>query len=82
MLIDQRKYHILELRFRNSCPSDSQETGMREAEYLIENNLFISYISFGVFDIEFVKIFEEFLDDGYVVGVHDNVHHDNDYFLV
>jgi hypothetical protein len=82
MLVDQGEYHILELRFRDGCPSNGQETGMRKTENLIKNNLFISDCFFGVLNIESVQVFEEFLDNGDVVGIHDNVHHDDYYFFV
>lgn len=82
MLVDQGEYHILELRFRDGCPSDGQETGMRKTQNLIKNYLFISDCFFGVLNVESVQVFEELLDNGDVVGIHDNVHHDDYYFLV
>ena len=55
---------------------------MRETENLVKYDLLISNGFFGVLNVEAVKVFEELLDNGDAVSVHDNVHHDDDYFLV
>ena len=55
---------------------------MNQTHNFLKYHLLISTINFAVIDIKFKKILDELIDYWHIIGVHDDIHHNDDNFLV
>ena len=55
---------------------------MNQTHNFLKYHLLISTINFAVIDIKFKQILDKLIDDGHVIGIHDDIHHYDDNFLV
>ena len=55
---------------------------MNQAHDFLKYHLLISTVDFTVGDIELEQVLDKLVNHGHIIGMHEDIHHDDDNFLV